>query len=115
RGSRPRRLHLCPALRAAPGDQRELGRAARMRAGAQRQRGGRREPPRGGGGRGARGRVLGRPDPQAPLKAAAFEPPPLFVEAGSTSPKHALARHEEWVGSVRGSVIPFVNVEWEGS
>jgi uncharacterized RmlC-like cupin family protein len=40
----PRRFHLCAALRAAPGDQRQCGRDAGMRPGSQRRRVGGGEP-----------------------------------------------------------------------
>ena len=62
RRGRPGRLHLRPALCAAPGDQRQSRRDAGMRAGAERQRSGRRQSRHRAGGE-AGGGAVDRPDP----------------------------------------------------
>ena len=69
RRGRPGRLHLHPAVRAAPGDQRQRRRDARVRALPQRRRGGRGQP-RHRAGREARDGALDRSDPSARLSMA---------------------------------------------
>jgi len=84
-----------PAIRAAPGDQCQHRRAARMRAGAQRQRG-RGGQPRHRARRETRSRPLDRSDPQIVGWAA---PPPTrtFVRAarGRAEPPTLRSRHCE--------------------
>ena len=67
RRGRAGRLHLHPAVRAAPGDQRQRRRDARVRALPQRRRGGGGEP-RHRAGREARDGALDRSDPSARLR-----------------------------------------------